>query len=269
MKKVVLTILGVLLFVSVASADYRFNPYTGKQDYYESGSAFTETADGAYIDGDVSISQTLSTSTVYAQTVSLTGDGLLEGLDSIDATTETTLETAIDHDDLTGFVAGEHVNYTTGLVSDDVLTKGDLSANSNLTVLGKAYFEGGAEITGNTWAGDITFSDPITTDGVLLAGDSAMATVLSPSDVVDFSLEPFPMWVNDTGVTVYIHDIESWAWGQDDTAFTLTEVDADGTSNSTTIEACNTTTGADPYHDTVAKADIDNNTIEDGACSLA
>lgn len=64
------------------------------------------------------------------------GTATLSNLDAIDATTETTLETALDHDDFTGFVSNEHIDHTsvTLTAGDGLSGGGDISANRSFAV---------------------------------------------------------------------------------------------------------------------------------------
>ncbi len=156
--------------------------------------------------------------------------------------------------------------YSDLTVRDDLTVGNVFYANSiqttDTSVVGGVYFDGGTV----GMADDLTVNKLLTLNGVQMNRDLVMASTLSPSGVLESAAtitdaEP-NIYVNIHGVTMYIHQIRGIAKGYDDTALTIKETDADGTSNETTIEVINCTDGSNPYTTTVEKGDIDHNVIE-------
>jgi hypothetical protein len=85
-------------------------------------------------------------------------------------------------------------------------------------------------------------------------------TVVSPNDLADATRDKFPVWSNETGMSLIITKIEAWA-DTNATAFVIDEYDADGASNTAEIDGdLNCATGSGPYTDT--ETDISNATVE-------
>jgi len=104
---------------------------------------------------------------IGAETITFLGTGTINTLDAIDSTTENTLESVLDHDDMNGYVAAEHINWTNASASLETL--GSLSTSSYLTVYGTIYAEGGILGTGTDTtadlAGSLSISNALTVDG--------------------------------------------------------------------------------------------------------
>src|SRR6056297_2043310 len=93
-------------------------------------------------------------------TINLDGTGSITGLDSIDATTENTLESALDHDDLTGFVANEHIDHSlVSISSGSGLTGGGDITSSRTLSHADTSSQASSDNSGNTFIQDISLDD--------------------------------------------------------------------------------------------------------------
>src|SRR6056297_3982212 len=96
----------------------------------------------------------------FVSTINLDGTGSITGLDSIDATTENTLESALDHDDLTGFVTNEHIDHSSVSISGGTgLTGGgDITSPRTLSHADTSS-QASSDNSGNTFIQDISLDD--------------------------------------------------------------------------------------------------------------
>src|SRR6056297_1387161 len=93
----------------------------------------------------------------HVSTINLDGTGSITGLDSIDATTENTLESALDHDDLTGFVANEHIDHSSVSISGGTgLTGGGDITSSRTLSHADTSSQASSDNSGNTFIQDIS-----------------------------------------------------------------------------------------------------------------
>src|SRR6056297_1316880 len=93
----------------------------------------------------------------FVSTINLDGTGSITGLDSIDATTENTLESALDHDDLTGFVANEHIDHSSVSISGGTgLTGGGDITSSRTLSHADTSSQASSDNSGNTFIQDIS-----------------------------------------------------------------------------------------------------------------
>ena len=114
------------------------------------------------------------------ETINMLGTGTLNNLDAIDATTTTTLEAALNHDNLTGFVAAEHIDWTD--TTNDLSTTGNAIIGSELTVQGQINANGGLVITGDgtlNIAGNVSISDQLTVANFITEDVSLLILPLS------------------------------------------------------------------------------------------
>src|SRR6056297_2544730 len=96
----------------------------------------------------------------HVSTINLDGTGSITGLDSIDATTENTLESALDHDDLTGFVANEHIDHSSVSISGGTgLTGGGDITSSRTLSHDDTSSQTSSDNSGNTFIQDISLDD--------------------------------------------------------------------------------------------------------------
>src|SRR6056297_1200555 len=96
----------------------------------------------------------------FVSTINLDGTGSITGLDSIDATTENTLESALDHDDLTGFVTNEHIDHSSVSISGGTgLTGGGDITSSRTLSHDDTSSQTSSDNSGNTFIQDISLDD--------------------------------------------------------------------------------------------------------------
>src|SRR6056297_847891 len=96
----------------------------------------------------------------HVSTINLDGTGSITGLDSIDATTENTLESALDHDDLTGFVTNEHIDHSlVSISSGSGLTGGGDITSSRTLSHADTSSQASSDNSGNTFIQDISLDD--------------------------------------------------------------------------------------------------------------
>ena len=207
MKKIILFVLGaILLCTSIASADYRFNPYTGKLDYYSGsagGGAFTATNDGAYLDGDVSITGNNEAATITEGgnavanvTEAANISGVRENQDDIARTFGSDGDGAVEFDatDDVLMIYNKDVRIGDSGVGTYVDGDGDLLVEDELEVGGNAYFNSNLTVEGDltigstlfiAGSGDFTLDSPSGTvkvaDTFEVTGDWTLGTTMTQS----------------------------------------------------------------------------------------
>ncbi len=91
--------------------------------------------------------------------------------------------------------------------------------------------------------------------------ETIQATVITPQDLADAQRDAFLVWSNESGMDFVVTGWKGWA-GTDDTTLNIEEVDADGVSNNTTVDAVELATGTGPF--TGSDTTITGATIENG-----
>jgi hypothetical protein len=144
-------------------------------------------------DGDP-VYEGLTAATIDVTQIDFQNTGTITGLDSIDATSEATLESALDHDDLTGFVANEHIDWTADQGATNIHSGNYTDTNTtytaggtllNLTGTTFSLYEGtltngkyctyvtGTGLVCNSEGGSGILASTFTTDGGVIVGTGA------------------------------------------------------------------------------------------------
>ena len=159
------------------------------------------------------------------------GDSTLSNIDNLDATTVSTIEAAVNHDNLSGFVSNEHIDHTsvTLTAGTGLSGGGDISANrtfnvdgvlADLDTLGAASSDG--EFIVATGAGAFAYESGATARTSLGLGSAAVVdTDLSDLNeaTIETAIDTLANLTSVQGLTVTLSDAGANAiFGWDDAA---------------------------------------------------